>query len=202
MTKNKFLICFYPGSSGRFLASLFHRFLFQIDSNIILCHNNSAHYDWGGLSINYINDKIVYQMPDDIIATHDFPNYSLESLTDDMKKRIVILIRLCKDDVKEIYFNCELKNHRIKLQNKALDLIIKQGKFKDLYIDDFISKKSNFNNVVEINYKSIFEKENHNYKLLNTIKNITGQNIPQSCYTSLETYIKNRNELVQKYNLR
>jgi hypothetical protein len=137
-----------------------------------------------------------------MVITHDFPNYSLESLTDDMKKRIVILIRLCKDDVKEIYFNCELKNHRIKLKNKALDLLIKQGKFKDLCIGDFISKKSNFNNVVEINYQSIFEKENHNYKLLNTIKNITGQNIPKACYTSLETYIKNRNELVQKYNLR
>jgi len=202
MNKNKFLICFYPGSSGRFLAALFNRFIFQIDTNIKLCNNNSAHDDWGGQYIMYINDNIVYKMPNDIIITHDFPNYSSESLTDDMKKRIVILIRLCEDDVKEIYFNRELKNLKIKLKNKALDLVVKQKWVKDWYIDDFIIKKSNFNNVVEINYKSIFEKENHNYKLLNTIQNITGENIPQSCYTSLETYIKNRNELVQKYNLR
>lgn len=203
MNKNKFIICFHPGSSGRFLASILHRLLFQIESEVKICNNNSAHDDWGGEYITNINDTLKYNSHDDIIITHDFPNYNLETMIDDRKKRIHILIRLSNDDIKEIYFNDRLKNNKIILKNKALDYMLKATNNKNWKIYHFISETSNFNNVVEINYQSIFEKENDNYKLFNILKDITGiENIPKSCYTALETYIKNRNELVQKYNLR
>ena len=226
MNKNKFIISFCSGSSGRFLSVLVQRIISKSEDSIIICKNNSAHentyYAGHGMNCPHFNiyerliwhDNPIYTHYVHseykinsyfIIPTHCFPfNYS-ENINEDVAKSTIILIRLEMDDVKEIVFNSMYKNAGMSISKKALEFLVKSKKIfneKDSLIW-FIEKKSNFNNVIEISYQSIFEKENDNYKLFNILKDITGiENIPKSCYTALETYIKNRNELVQKYNLR
>ena len=229
MNNNKFIISFYPGSSGRFLAVLVHRLINQSEDPIIISKNNSAHENTyyvghGMYDPNFnIYERLIwhdninhkhYILPEYklnrlfLICTHCFPFNSSENINEDVAKSTIILLRLTIDDVKEITFNGLYKNSEnseIVVSKKALELFVKiNNKFKEKNsLNWFIEKKSNFNNVIEISYQSMFEKENDNYKLLNILQYITGiENIPKSCYIALETYIKNRNELVQKYNLR
>jgi hypothetical protein len=217
MKYDKYIISFFPGSSGRFVGSVLDRIIRASDDPLELCPYNSAHLDktYFGLSMVDIHRPNIYEVlifdPTDtkdylfskILRTHVYPDFKIiNSRFNDVG---IILIKPDIDDAIEMLFNNNYKSHQIALDLKTLQMkkyMLFIGKDRDK-VKFFQTENKYPKNCLVLNYNDIFEKTGEKYKLLELLSDFTGiSQIPEHLNLICKQYITNRSRIVNQYKLR
>jgi len=215
MKYNKYIISFFPGSSGRFVGSVLDRIIRASDDPLELCPYNSAHLDktYFGLSMVDIHRPNIYEVlifdPTDtkdylfskILRTHVYPDFkTINSRFNDVG---IILIKPDIDDAIEIKFNIKYKNKEHiteKIEVLKLNHLFFDHHKHIFFKNDLVEYPEN---CMVLPYSDIYKKEGENYQLIEQLKEFTGITyIPNNVNLMCEQYIINRAGIVNQHKLR
>ena len=215
MKYDKYIISFFPGSSGRFVCSVLDRIIRGSDDPLELCPYNSSHLDktYLGFSMSDPHRPNIYEVlvfdPTNtkdylfskICRTHVYPDFkTINSRFNDVG---IILIKPNIDDAIEIMFNYKYKNEHIaqKIEILKINHIFFDYPKKDIFFkNDLIEYPEN---CMVLPYSEIYKKEGENYQLIERLKEFTGITyIPNNVNLMCEQYITNRARIVNQHKLR
>jgi hypothetical protein len=215
MKYDKYIISFFPGSSGKFVKSLLDRIIRKSSDPIIISPYNDAHLNttYTGMSMGNPNVSNIYDILkfdpvsykdfvfSKIFHSHTYPDFdTINSKFDDVG---IILIKPDNMDIRELIFNRSYKNEG-KIASKywieACYDVISNGRHPYKFFYPILEYPKN---CLILKYTDIFEKDGEKYRILEILKEFTGiAEVPNHLNEVCEQYISNRNSLINQHKLR
>lgn len=215
MNPESYIVSYFHGTSGSFIAHLIWLMINRCDEAIPMTNDNSVHpFDspWNGSwthdkydNPNITNTKEIYDslvfINKGLVLTHTYPDYDI--IETQLPNTKTIVISIDPADFKEIAFNCITKTDIVDKSMKKLE-----DAFSNLYsikdyemLDQFYSfcdtniiPKHLTDKVLVLKYRDIYEEVGESYLAIEKIKEFIQYDILPNTLNSYKQYVKKRNE--------
>jgi hypothetical protein len=119
---NGYIVSFYPGCAGRFISSIVYRMKNDVNKQIKLTEENSAHVEneWNkdkiiasDITLHTNLFKDINFLPDDnlnVLPTHHYPNFDDWAINPNRNSFDTIVITMDKNSLLEVCGNIAIKN--------------------------------------------------------------------------------------------